>query len=140
MYIKTFEGLGNDTKKSGRIEQKWSKCKHEGLGQRRCAMTFRVKFQQSFEDFLNEVKTAAMGWTVNSGGIIEKFKEKFNKKYTEIFDTNYPENAPICLFCHIIYRENPNGTWRVDDVKIIADRTFNKKERKSGKTKCFLLD
>ena len=103
-------------------------------------MTFRVKFRDSFEDFLDEVKTAAMGWTLNSSKLIEKFKDIFEKKHKEISGTNYPEKAPICLFCHIIYRQDAKGTWQVDDLRIIADRTFTTKERKSGKTKCFLLD
>jgi hypothetical protein len=137
MYVRTLAGLGKDIKKNGHIRQEWSECKREGARQRRCDITFKVKFRRSFGDFRREAERAFGRWMTGARArmLIEKREETLKKWHQEIFDLNYPDNAPMCLLGEIIYR-GPNGTWRVVDVSLQAYMLFSRAQIQSG-ARCF---
>ena len=62
MYLQTLEGLGKDIEKNGYLRHEWSECKHQGARQRRCDITFRVKFRYTFADFRREAERAFERW------------------------------------------------------------------------------
>jgi hypothetical protein len=138
MYVHTMEGLGTDVR-NGHIRQSWSECRREGTRQRRCDITFRVKFRPNFGDFRRETERALKRWMTGARArtLIGRLEETLRRWHQEISDLNYPENAPICLLGQIIYR-GLNGTWRVVDVLLQAHMTFTRARIESGvPLRCF---
>ena len=133
MYLQTFEGLGKDIEKNGHLRREWSECKHEGTRQRKCDITFRVKFRPTFGDFRREAERGFERWMTGARArmLIEKWEERLRKWHQDISALNYPDNAPVCLLGDITYR-GANGTWRVVDVRLAAYMMFPKSQIESG--------
>lgn len=133
MYMQTLEGLGKDIDKNGHKRQVWSECKREGRRQRRCDITFRVKFRRNPGDFRREAERALGRWMTGARAraLVGKKEETLQKWHQEISELNYPENAPICLLGAITYR-GLNGAWRVVDVLLSAYMLFPRSQIESG--------
>jgi hypothetical protein len=52
------------------------------------------------------------------------------KWHQDMSDTNYPDNAPAYLVR--LSTVGRNGTWRVVDVRLVANMTFPKSQIESG--------
>jgi hypothetical protein len=139
MYVHSLEGLGKDIEKNGHVRQTWSECKHEGTRQRRCDITFKVKFRSSFADFRREAERALARWMTGARArlLIEKLEPRLKKWHKEISDLNYPDNTPLCLIGEMVYR-GANSTWRVVEVLLQAYKLFPSAQIESGALlRCF---
>ncbi len=139
MYISMGGWLGEGVdERDGHVRQPWTKCAIDGPRQRRCEITFWVKFRHAKSEFLREAERAFARWMTPERArlLVARRKDQLEKIHAEILGSSYPQDAPVCLIGALTYRGG-DGDWRVVDLHIQGNMTFNKKQIESGKARCF---
>jgi hypothetical protein len=139
MYISMGEPVIEQTDvRDGHARMPWAKCKVEGPAQRKCDITFRVKFRHSKTEFLREAERALARWMTEGRArlLSERRKSTLEKMHENVLKIGYPQDAPVCLLGTMSYRRDVTG-WQVVDVAIHSNMTFNSKQLQDGTARCF---